>query len=272
VRNTSVETVDGLDRPVLAIGNDYAPGTVLEEHHHRRAQFLYGASGLMEVGTDDGAWVVPPNCGVWIPARKPHRVRMVGVSTRSLYIAPQAAPRPGARCEVLLVSPLLQALLLEAVDIPALYAPQGRDAALMRLALHELARAPALPFFAPLPRDAALHALCVAFLHAPHMATLAAAWAARLHQSERSFTRFFRAQTGMAFGQWRQHACLVAALARLSAGQAVTAVALDLGYESPGAFSTMFKRRLGFKPSEVARQTAVPGPPGTAAAHRWMHR
>ena len=54
-------------------------------------------SGRIEVTydgfTDDGAWVVPPHCGVWIPAHKPHSVRMVGVSTRSLYIEPAAAPR-----------------------------------------------------------------------------------------------------------------------------------------------------------------------------------
>ncbi|REN20919.1 AraC family transcriptional regulator, partial [Mycobacterium tuberculosis] len=57
----------------------------------------------------------------------------------------------------------------------------------------------------------------------------------------------------MAFGEWRQHACLISALSRLAEGQAVTAVALGLGYDSPGAFSTMFRRRLGFSPSEIAR-------------------
>lgn len=257
MRNASVETLDGIARKVLAIGNDYAPGTLLELHHHRRAQFLYGATGLMEVGTDDGAWVVPPNCGVWIPERKPHRVRMVGVSTRSLYIEPSAAPRPSTHCEVLTVSPLLQALLHQAVDIEMLYPPRGRDATVMQLALHEIARAPALPFFAPLPRDAALHALCVDFLHEPHIGVLPAQWANSLHQSERTFARFFRAQTGMAFGEWRQHACLVAALSGLASGRPVTTVALELGYESPGAFSTMFRRRLGFKPSDVARNTVT---------------
>ena len=54
----------------------------------------------------------------------------------------------------------------------------------------------------------------------------------------------------MSFGAWRQQACLLAALPRLSAGQSVTQVALDLGYDSPSAFSSMFKRRLGKTPME----------------------
>jgi AraC-like DNA-binding protein len=66
----------------------------------------------------------------------------------------------------------------------------------------------------------------------------------------RAFTRAFRRETGMSFGEWRQQACLLVALPRLAAGQPVTAVALDLGYESPAAFSTMFKRLLGMAPSQ----------------------
>lgn len=249
MKNVSLSTHDATPRDVVGIGTDYTPGQLLDTHQHRRAQFLYGATGLMEVGTDDGAWVVPPHCGVWIPAHKPHSVRMVGVSTRSLYIEPAVAPRAAERCEVLPVSPLLRQLLLEAVDAPALYEVNGRDGLVMRLALAEIGRAAPLPFFAPLPADPALRALCAAFLRQPHIRSRATDWAAQQHQSERTFTRFFRAQTGMSFGEWRQQACLLAALGGLAEGRSVTHVALELGYDSPGAFSTMFRRRLGVSPS-----------------------
>ncbi len=52
----------------------------------------------------------------------------------------------------------------------------------------------------------------------------------------------------MSFSIWRQQACLFAALPRIMAGEPVTTVALDLGYESPAAFTTMFKRLLGVPP------------------------
>jgi AraC-like DNA-binding protein len=53
----------------------------------------------------------------------------------------------------------------------------------------------------------------------------------------------------MSFQVWRQQACLLTALPRLAAGEPVTTIALDLGYDSPAAFTTMFKRLVGISPS-----------------------
>lgn len=257
MRNLPLASVDTVARPLLAIGTDYEPGTLLDTHSHRRAQVLYGMSGLMEVETDDGAWVIPPYSGVWIPAGKPHRVRMQGVSTRSLYIEPAAAPREGSHCEALVISPLLHQLLLASMAIPALYDEQGRDGALAQLLLHEVRLAPTMPLFAPIPQDARLAQQCKAFLQSPNIQTAPDDWAKQLHKSLRSFNRLFRQQTGMSFGAWRQQACLLAALPRLSAGQSVTQVALELGYDSPSAFSTMFRKRLGRVPSGFGRAASA---------------
>ncbi|MEX8193422.1 AraC family transcriptional regulator [Comamonas guangdongensis] len=253
MHNIPLASVDAVARPLLAIGTDYPPGTLLDSHTHRRAQVLYGMTGLMEVETDDGAWVIPPYSGVWIPAGKRHRVRMQGVSTRSLYIEPAAAPRAGTQCEALVVTPLLHQLLLASLSMPALYDEQGRDGALAQLLLHEVRLAQTMPLFAPIPQDRSLAKLCKGFLRSPHIQATPQQWAQQLHKSLRTFTRLFRQQTGMSFGAWRQQACLLAALPRLSAGQSVTQVALDLGYDSPSAFSTMFRKRLGRAPSDFIR-------------------
>lgn len=256
--NVPLNTVDHTDRAVLAIGTDYAPGTLLDTHQHRRAQFLYGMTGLMEVETDDGAWVVPPYSGVWIPPGKPHRVHMQGVSTRSLYIEPTAVPRDSCYCEVLSVTPLLHQLLLASSTVPAHYDLDGRDGALVHLLLHELQLAQPLQLFAPLPQDEWLAALCKEFLRQPNIRTTPHAWAQRLNKSPRTFSRLFRQQTGLSFGTWRQQACLLAALSRLSAGDSVTQVALDLGYDSPSAFSSMFRKIVGQSPSGFARTARAP--------------
>ena len=57
-----------------------------------------------------------------------------------------------------------------------------------------------------------------------------------------------RRETGLSLSTWRQQACLFAALPRLAGGEAVTSVALDLGYENVAAFTTMFRRMLGKAP------------------------
>ncbi|MGC4012701.1 MAG: helix-turn-helix transcriptional regulator [Pseudomonas sp.] len=256
--NVPLASVDDLDRSVLAIGTDYPLGTLLKPHSHRRAQFLYGMSGLMEVETEDGAWVIPPYSGVWIPAGKQHRVLMRGVSTRSLYIDPQVRVRDTLLCQALTVSPLLHHLLLASVEVPALHDEGGRDGDLIRLLLHELRQAPSLPLFAPLPAHPRLAELCRDFLRAPDIGVTGDHWAAELHCSTRTFSRLFRQQTGLSFGAWRQQACLLAAVTRLSAGTPVTRVALELGYDSPSAFSSMFRRSLGVAPSSYQATTEKP--------------
>jgi AraC-like DNA-binding protein len=257
--NIPLASVDDADRAVLAIGTDYPLGTLLKPHAHRRAQFLYGMSGLMEVETEDGAWVIPPYSGVWIPAGKRHRVLMRGVSTRSLYIDPQVAVRDTLLCQALTVSPLLHHLLLASVEVPALHDENGRDGDLIRLLLHELRQAPSLPLFAPLPAHPRLAELCRDFLRTPDIGVTADLWAAELHCSTRTFSRLFRQQTGLSFGAWRQQACLLAAVTRLSAGTPVTRVALELGYDSPSAFSSMFRRSLGVAPSSYQATTDSAG-------------
>jgi len=67
--------------------------------------------------------------------------------------------------------------------------------------------------------------------------------------SRRTFTRLFRQHTGVSFVEWRQQACLLAAIVRLGNGEAVTRVAMELGYSSPSAFATVFRRALGESPS-----------------------
>lgn len=241
---------EDVPRPVVGIGNDYPPSFELAEHQHRRAQFLYAASGVVAVSTPEGAWVAPPERAVWIPAGTPHSVRMVGaVQTRSVLIEAAACPSLGGACRVVAVSPLLRQLLVCAAEVPVEYDEAGRDGLVMQLLVAEIDRAPIIPILVPFPRHAALAAQCHGFLEAPRVSATIDEWADALAMNRRRFTRLFRRETGMSFAEWRQQACLSVALPRLAAGEPVTAVALDLGYEGPANFSTMFKRVLGAPPS-----------------------
>ncbi|KAA9149839.1 AraC family transcriptional regulator [Amycolatopsis acidicola] len=248
MRNVPLDEVDHLDRDVLAIGTDYPPDHLLPWHHHRRAQFLYG-TGPMRVETADGTWTVPPQRAVLIPAETAHQVTMIDVSTRSLYLEPAAVPWFPRRCQVVEVSPLLRELVAEAVELPARYARRGRDATLMSLILHELARLAPLPLDLPLPRDERLRARCKSFVDDPRIHEPPARWAAELHVSERTLHRLFQAETGMSFARWRQRACVLHSLPLLANGHPVAEVATSLGYASPAAFTTMFQRVLGTPPS-----------------------
>ena len=68
-------------------------------------------------------------------------------------------------------------------------------------------------------------------------------------------SRRFVAETGFTYTAWRQRARLMRALEMLTEGQAVTVVALDLGYDSVSAFIALFKRTLGVTPSAYFQRT-----------------
>lgn len=264
MRNVHIDKLDQVPRKVIAIGTDYPKGLVLPWHKHRRAQFLYGGTGVMHVFTHSGSWVVPPQRAVWIPPLQEHKVVMVGVSTRSLYIEPESSPVSQHACHVLKVSSLMRELLMEAIDIPLLYDEERRDGVLIRLLLSEIARSPELPFFIPLPKEKRLSEQCHMFLEAPDIHHSPENWAQRLHVSIRTFSRLFRNETGMSFMQWKQQVCVVLALAKLTEGESVTSIALEFGYEGTSAFSAMFRRLLGQAPSEFIRdrgEQALSTPP-----------
>lgn len=246
---------EDVPRPVIGIGNDYPPSFELAEHRHRRGQFLYAARGVVAVSTPAGAWVAPPERAVWIPAGMPHAVRMVGpVQTRSVLVEPAACRALATSCRVVGVSALLRQLLVAAADVPVEYDESGRDGLVMGLLVAEIERAPIIPIAVPFPRHAALAARCHAFLERPRATATIDQWADALAINRRRFTRLFRRETGMSFAAWRQQACLSVALPRLASGDPITAIALDLGYEGPANFSTMFKRALGVPPSRYHSQ------------------
>ena len=184
-----------LRRPVVARGMDYAAGAVVAAHSHARAQLLSGSTGVVMVETPHGAWMMPPQRGLWIPAGVTHSVRMLGaVKMRSLYFAPRSVPQMPARCEVLAISPLMRNLLAEAVTLPPEYEVGGRDGMVMALIQCELPRLPVLPLSLPLPREPGLAARCRAFLAAPTPHDTIDDWARAARMSRRSFTRRFRAR------------------------------------------------------------------------------
>ena len=133
-------------------------------------------------------------------------------------------------------------LLLEAIDLPVEYDPDSRAGALMTLILHEIRQLPVVPLSLPFPTHGPLAAYCRRFLRHPTPHETIDAWSDAVGMSRRAFTRLFRHETGLSFGTWRQQACLFAALPRLVAGEPVTTIAIDLGYDNPAAFTAMFKR------------------------------
>ena len=237
-------------RPVGAMARDLPPAYEIDWHSHPRFQLIFAVRGVMTIDTRDATWLVPPQRAVWMPPKVAHRVKTSGaVHMRTLYIEPGAAKRMPKECEVFAVTPLLRELILRATELPLEYDERGPAGRVMRLLLDELAALPRLPYNLPMPKSAPLAAICTRLMERPNEVATLEDLAVRHNTTARTLARHFRRQTGMSFAEWRRRARLLRALGWIAEGRPILAVALDLGYDSPSAFSAMFRRELGAPPS-----------------------
>lgn len=242
------------DTAVIACrATDYPLGWEVLPHRHAKHQLIHAVHGVMSVRTAAGHWVVPPSRGLWMPAGMTHAIRCIGaVHMRGVFVRCNAAPRLPSDCRAVGISALLRELMRAAGEVQQPVLPNSRDGRLLRLLLDELRVLPTLPLHLPLPSDPrALH-ICERLQQQLDDNATLAQWAAQLQLNVKTIQRLFSAQTGMSFGRWRQQARLLRALELLASGEKVINIALALGYDSPSAFATMFKRQFGQTPSQYA--------------------
>lgn len=255
--NPEVQRLEALPQPVVAYRRDLVDGETIPPHSHRRAQLVYASEGVMTVTTGDGAFVVPPQRAVWLPGGVEHRIDARGrVAMRTLYVGVGAAPDLPRDVCVLHVTPLLRELILAAVDMPQSFAPNSPEHRLMSVIFDQIRALPVAPLALPMPKDRRLKRVADALLDDPADGRGLDHWARIVGASARTLARLFQHETAMSFRAWRQQLRLLRAMEMLAAGQPVTTVALDLGYDSPSAFTAMFRRTLGTTPKRYFTEAA----------------
>ena len=235
---------------VTSLASDYEDNASTGWHSHYRAQLAFAVSGVMHVDTEQGAFVVPPQRALWLPAGMRHCIAMHGaVGMRTIYVAPDQARALPPMCRVVAITPLFASWCWKRCACRLAIGPTAAPDGLSSLLLDELRALPILPLHLPLPEDARLRRVSDAILANPALDLTLEELAHSASTSPRTLARLFRSDTGMSFGQWRQQARLLAALRLLASGEKVTSVAMDLGYDSPSAFTSMFRKALGVPPS-----------------------
>jgi len=230
---------------------DYPTDWFIEPHSHAKHQLIYAIKGLMIVESGNERWTVPPSRGVWMPCGQVHAIRCVGeVKMRSVFVRTDTAVQLPGQSKAISISPLLSELIKASVGFSAPFADDSREGRVMRLILDEICVLPTLPLKLAQPGDRRLRAICAALQQRPDDNATLADWGLQLGVDEKTIQRLFRKETGMTFGQWRQQARLESALELLATGEKVINVALALGYESPSAFATMFRRQFDQTPSQ----------------------
>ncbi|WP_249123017.1 MULTISPECIES: helix-turn-helix transcriptional regulator [unclassified Bradyrhizobium] len=240
---------DQFDRPVLSFyietGKD---NDELPLHSHNKGQLVVASHGSVMCRAPGGLWIVPPRGAVWIPAGVLHS-NCVSDNGKvyTVFIDPQACMLPRTCC-TFTISSLVRELIQRLSVCPPLYQPESPIDRLGRVLLDELLLMPTEQIYLPISPDSRVQQLATSLLHDPGDRSTVEEVAARYAMSVRTFARLILKETGMTYGRWRQRLHILVALQRLSAGASVQAVSLDLGYETPSAFITMFKKTMGKSP------------------------
>lgn len=219
-------------------------------HVHRKGQLILALHGAVTCTAGNEIWIVPPNCGIWIPGGVPHSARAtVNARLNYLFVEPGSAKLPANSC-TLSVSPMIREMVERLAGERADYLPDSHAARIARVILDELAQMPHERFNLPISSHPKVRAMADALTIEPSDRRTLSDWAKKVAMSDRSLARLLIRETGLTFGRWRQQLHLVVALRELASGETVQNVAAKLGYESVNAFITMFKKSLGSTPAQ----------------------
>ncbi|OIO04605.1 MAG: AraC family transcriptional regulator [Desulfovibrionaceae bacterium CG1_02_65_16] len=249
--------ITALPRPVFPRVEALPTPSWVRSHSHGWVQLSYATRGVLGVRTRFGSYLAPPQRAIWVPPGVKHSV----VSTertqmRSLYIDPAAVPFVGERCRVLSVTPLARELIRGVTRLPELYDESGPEGRLVAVLLDQLAALEEVRFSLPLPLDERLARVGAELEARPDDQRTLTELARDAGLSARTLTRLFERDTGLSFRAWRRRLRLLKSLDGLDAGDSVTKVALDCGYNSTSAFIAAFRREFGVTPREAMQADA----------------
>ncbi|NYH14966.1 AraC-like DNA-binding protein/mannose-6-phosphate isomerase-like protein (cupin superfamily) [Paraburkholderia bryophila] len=237
--------------PVTVLATDQPAHAAFPPHAHSSAQLIYAISGVMIVRVAAGNWVVPTGRAVWVPGGVRHEIQIASdVQIRTVYVAAEARDTLPDSCHVILVSALLRELIVTAAKLGPAAGHGERERRVLALILDEICVAEPLLLHVPMPCHPALRELCAELIVQPSLEATLQGWAERAGMNPRTFARAFQRETGMTHGVWCRHTRVLLSLPQLAGGASVLDVALEHGYDSPSAFTAMFRKVLGVAPSE----------------------
>ena len=245
-----------LPSPLYFRAEELPADAAYPHHQHLWGEFVYAFRGVMEVEVQQHRYLVPPQCGLWLPPDVAHRgLNRQAVHFSSLYVSRELTTGLPLQVCALRVGPLLRAVLEELRLLPAPVPHTPAYTRLLQVALDQIAQARQAGSYLPSSNDPLLAPVIEALMAEPGDARTVAQWAAQVHTTERTLMRHAQSELGMTLAQWRQRLRVVKAMPLLLAGETVENIAHDLGYASSSAFIAMFRSLAGVTPDEYRRSS-----------------
>jgi AraC-like DNA-binding protein len=205
-------------------------------------------AGLASVTVEGNLWALAPHRALWVPHGATYTIhKKKGCDLQTLGLA-QTDLLP-TKPRLVEVAPFMRALIHEAVRLNNLQNVSTDAIWINQLLISRIDAASAQTSLITAPADPRLRRICEAIIDDPANNQTIDEWVDKVGMSRRTLTRRFREEMGISFSIWRQQVRLQEALIRLEMGEPVSSIALDVGYEWPTSFSTVFRQTFGASPS-----------------------
>ncbi|WAX82150.1 AraC family transcriptional regulator [Streptomyces sp. KMM 9044] len=214
------------------------------KHSHPFHELLWNGSGASATVVGSRVWTITPSLGLWMPAGTLHSGSATADTWfRATFFGFHTTPSLSDTPMVVEITPLLRLL------------PERLGESGLSVMSREVTEAMVLDVLRPSPHELLVHRPASALLRpiadavtaAPGDRRTLADRAAELGVSTRTISRAFVAETGTSFVRRVASVCAQHAIALLTRGREVEAVALGVryGYGSASAFGAAFRRTTG---------------------------
>ena len=147
--------------PIIGYARTQLQGRNNGWHSHDAAQLFHVIRGSIAIDTEMGTYFVPPERAVWLPPRVSHQTRyLTDTELRYIYVQYDYTRDLPQTPQVMQVTTLLRALILEFMSYPRSETDKGPAARIAAVILDQLKMLPVAPLQLPMPQDVRLRDLC----------------------------------------------------------------------------------------------------------------
>jgi len=220
-------------------------------HSHLRGQLYYCVAGAFNAQVQSQSWLVVPQRALWIPSGLVHQSKSEqSVSLRILYICTERYRDLPSTVRVVQVSPLLRELIAAAIQQGDSWLDKSPESRVASVLVDQIVSSFTEQLCLPLPLDSRALAVCTYLQDNPSLHVDIDAVCRNYGISQRTLVRVLKRESGTSLQQWRQQLLLLKSIEMISKRKSVTYIATELGYATPSAFSSMFRRAIGVSPLE----------------------
>jgi AraC-like DNA-binding protein len=230
-----------------------------EEFTFKKARLIYAEGGVLHVFTAGNHWYLPGRCYMWIPPNTPHSIISSSsvIEFFSFYFKIDNQEEDFFKhTSIYLVNDLLREMIFYTKDWKGAISIDDERRFYFMKAIKSIlpnisSKIASFPVQHPFPKDKRLHEIAIYLNKNLHESLTLEEVAQKFGYSTRSLSRLFNEHLGMSYVKFLRAIRIAKSLEMIAENKSsVYEIALQVGYSSLSAFSNIFYRVLGMRPTE----------------------